>query len=166
MTSEQFDILVEDISVGLGTLGADVAIAASNDYDASELTVAPLLIKRIHQIATIDGLTGTEQPLFHMYNDGTVTTSQFAAQFLAANPTQDRTTSAGTKELWWETLAMLWQTGVSSGVIDKITSMMGGKGAYCNQDQGFSSHVINRSGSTLTTSALMRGHGVYNVVWM
>ncbi len=164
----QFDLLVEDISIGLGTLGPDIAIAASNDYDASELTNANLLLKHVRAMMVCENSVSDEGPLFHMYNNGSVTTSQFAAQFMAANPTGDLTTSAGTKELWWETLDYTFQrTQLGPGHnIDIDTSLMGGKGAFCKINEGFSSHTINRSGTALAGGSVQRGHGVYNVVWM
>ncbi len=166
MATERFDILVEDLSVALSTLGADAALAVSNDYDADQLTVSPILVKRIHYMMVLDEPIDAQGPLFHMFNDGTMTTSQFGNQFLVANPTADRTTSAGTKEMWWETIGMLYPSTTTVSTLDITTSMMGGKGAYCNQDQGFSSHIINRSGSGLSTGMVVRGHGIYNIVWM
>ncbi len=160
------EILTEQISQALSTLGSLVALKVGADYDNSELTSRSFLVKKLLINIGIKGVTaGDEGMLFGMCS-GELSVGAIKSAMDAIILSKDPAETGIALRVYWETIRMIPHLESGNMPLYYEVSLGGGKGIPQQVDQGWQWFVYNISGVALQTGSTVKGQVVTYGVWL
>jgi len=159
------DVLTD---VALGTLGTLTALVIGTGTKA---ILKNFLVKKIHILLGVINLTAGETIIVGINANDSGVSGGYAIGTLSTLLAPELseaylTTQEFVKTVWHETPALVQGGGNDVTVIDKWVSVGGGKGIPCMAGAGPEVHVLNPTGDSLTTGALVNGVVTYYGVWL